>query len=178
MAISREKKTAVVSDIADLFISSKLTVYAQISGLTVADAQALRRAATTDHTVVRVVKNRLVKIAMKSDERFQQTDVSGLSGQLLYAFNADDEIASAKTLADFAKTHDSLKLVGGFDAEGHRLSEQEVTKLAALPSKDSLRAQLIGTLYAPVSGFVRVMSGNIGGLLNVLKAHQEQLSKI
>lgn len=176
MAISRDKKTAIVSDLLNLINTSQLTVYAQINGLSVAEAQELRRQATIDKTVVRVVKNRLVKIAMQESEHFKQADTSGLKGQLLYAFNADDEVASAKNLADFAKTHDSIKLVGGFDAEGRLLGEHEVGQLASLPSKDNLRAQLVGTIYAPVSGFVRVLSGNVTGLLYVLKARQEQLS--
>lgn len=176
MAITREKKTAIVSDIADLVGRSKLTVFAQINGLSVADAQSLRRQAKAGQTVVRVVKNRLVKLALKGDERFADTDLSALHGQLLYAFNADDELGSAKDLADFAKTHDSLKLIGGFDAEGRALSEAAVTQLAAIPGKDSLRAQLVGTIYAPVGGLVRALSGNISGLLTVLKARTEQLS--
>lgn len=175
MAISKEKKVAVVSDIAQLLSTSKLTTFARISGLSVKEAQELRRTATQDHTMVRVVKNRLVKIAMSSDERFKQADTSVLKGQLLYAFNADDEIASAKTLAGFAKAHSSIMLSGGYDAEGKLLSEAEVTQLAALPSKDDLRAQLVGTINAPVSGFVRTLSANLTGLLYALKARGEQL---
>lgn len=176
MAISRDKKTAIVSDLLNLINTSQLTTFAQINGLSVAEAQELRRQATTNQTVVRVVKNRLVKIAMQQSEHFKQADTSSLKGQLLYAFNADDEVASAKNLADFAKIHDSIKLMGGYDATGRLLGEAEITQLAALPSKDNLRSQLIGTMSAPVSGFVRVLAGNVSGLLYALKARQEQLS--
>lgn len=176
MAISRDKKTAIVSDLLNLINTSQLTTFAQINGLSVAEAQELRRQATTNQTVVRVVKNRLVKIAMQQSEHLKQADTSGLKGQLLYAFNADDEVASAKNLADFAKSHDSIKLMGGYDATGRLLGEAEITQLAALPSKDNLRSQLIGTMSAPVSGFVRVLAGNVSGLLYALKARQEQLS--
>lgn len=176
MAISRDKKTAIVSDLLNLINTSLLTTFAQINGLSVAEAQELRRQATANKTVVRVVKNRLVKVAMQESEHFKQADTSGLTGQLLYAFNADDEVASAKNLADFAKSHDSIKLMGGYDATGRLLGEVEITQLAALPNKDNLRAQLIGTMSAPVSGFVRVLAGNVSGLLYALKARQEQLS--
>lgn len=176
MAISREKKTAIISDIAELISSSRLTVFAKIDGLSVKDAENLRRQAATEKTVVRVVKNRLVKIALKNDQRFADTDLSGLNGQLLYAFNAEDEVGSARSLAQFAKTHDSLALSGGFDSNGQLLSEQTVVSLAQLPDKPTLRAQLVGTLQAPISGLARVLAGNTRGLLQVLRARQEQLS--
>lgn len=176
MAISREKKNAIVSDIAKLVDSSRLTVFAKIDGLSVKAAENLRRQAAADKTVIRVVKNRLVKIALKNDSRFAETDLSALNGQLLYAFNADDEVGSARSLAQFAKTHGSLTLSGGFDDNGRLLGEQAVASLAQLPDKPTLRAQLAGTLQAPISGLARVLVGNTRGLLQVLRARQEQLT--
>ena len=55
------------------------------------------------------------------------------------------------------------------------MSTDDVKVLAALPSKDQLRAQLVGTLGAPLSGFVNVLSGNIRGVMNVLNARAESL---
>ena len=173
MAISRDKKETIVGQLVEVFSSSKLTVYALYEGLTVAEAQALRRQAKQDKTAIKVVKNRLVRVAMSQIEHLKQVDTSELKGQLLYAANAEDEVASAKTLATFAKEHPAIKLMGGFDAEGNLLDEAQVKQLAELPGKDELRAKLVGTLAGPMSGLTRTLNANLSGLLNVLKARVE-----
>ena len=137
--------------------------------------QSLRRDSREAGTVVRVVKNRLVKQALASSDKFSAVDTSELNGQLLYAFNPLDEVAPAQALAAFAKTEPQISFVGAFSADGHFLGAQDVTMLASLPSKQQLRAQLVGTIAAPLSGFVGVVSGNVRGVLNVLQARASQL---
>jgi large subunit ribosomal protein L10 len=78
-------------------------------------------------------------------------------------------------MADFAKTHPSIELKGAIDSEGVVMDEAQVKQLASLPSKEQLRGQLVGTIAAPLSGFVNVLSGNIRGLVNVLNAREQQL---
>ncbi|OVE79140.1 hypothetical protein BVY00_01125, partial [bacterium G20] len=102
---------------------------------------------------------------------------SQLHGQLLYAFNSDDEVAPARALADFAKTNPQIEFVAAITAEGQLLEANAVKDLASLPTKDVLRAQLISTIAAPVSGFVNVLAGNVRGVLNVLNARAEALGK-
>lgn len=175
MALSKEKKVAVIEDIAQLLDSSKLTVVATYTGTTVKSMQALRADAKENGTKLRVVKNRLVKQALSGNDRFKQTDNSALHGQLLYAFNAVDEVAPAQVLANFAKTEPQLTFVGAITADGTFIGADDVKALAALPSKDQLRAQLIGTINAPLSGFVGVLSGNVRGVMNVLNARAQSL---
>lgn len=176
MAISRDKKESIVAELKDTLTGSKLTVFACYEGLTVKEAQELRKQAKADDTVIKVVKNRLVKVAMGQVEHLKDADTSELKGQLLYAANANDEVASAKTLAQFAKDHPSIKMRGGFDQAGNLLDESTVNQLAALPGKDELRAKLIGTLAAPMGELARVLGANIGGLMNVLKAREQTIS--
>ena len=68
-----------------------------------------------------------------------------------------------------AKTNENLKIVGGILGKSV-LSSQEVMALSKLPSKEELLAKFVGTINAPVSGFVNVLAGNLRGLVNVLKA--------
>lgn len=174
MAISREKKQAAVATISDLLGSSKLTVFAYYDGLTVTQTQDLRRQAQANQTAIKVVKNRLFKVALSGNEQLKHLAADNFTGQLLYAFNANDEVAPAKDLSDFAQKHPALKIAGAFNAEGNLLGAEEVHQLAKLPSKDQLRAQLVGTINAPVSGFVNVLAGNLRGLVQVLHAHSQQ----
>jgi large subunit ribosomal protein L10 len=174
MALSKDKKAEVVEQVSQLLKDSKMTVLAHYSGTPVKAMQQLRAQSKASGTTVKIVKNRLFKQALSSDDRFKDIDLSGLTGQLLYAFNPDDEVAPAQDLAAFAKEQPQIEFIGGLNADGLLLSADDIKVLAALPSKDQLRSQLAGTLAAPISGFVNVMAGNVRGLLNVLNARSEQ----
>lgn len=175
MALTKVKKDKVIAEIGQLLGSSKMTVVAAYPGTTVKAMQELRRSGRDSGTVVRVVKNRLVIKALQGTENLKNTDTSALNGQLLYAFNSEDEAASAQTLANFAKTNPSIVFVGAIDADGTFMAADDVKALASLPSKDQLRAQLVGTLAAPLSGFINVLAGNLRGVLNVLNARTETI---
>ena len=124
MAISKDKKQALVAEMSELFASAKAIAVAKYQGTSVAELQELRKAARENGVVVKVVKNRLVRVAFAASETFKETDTSALQGQLIYAVSSDDEVMAAKVLNDFAKTHPSVKLVAGFSGEGW-LAEQE-----------------------------------------------------
>ena len=175
MALSKDKKQQVVSEVKDLLEASKLTVVAKYQGTSVGAMQTLRREAKTDGTQVKVIKNRLFKLVIEKDDRFKDVERSMFNGQLLYAFNSEDEVAPAQALAKFAKTQPQIEFIGGLTGDGQLLSADDVKALANLPSKDTLRAQLAGTIAAPLSGFVNVLAGNVRGVLNVLNARADQL---
>lgn len=174
MPLTRDEKNQVVAQVSELLAGSKLTVVAQYQGTGVKQMQELRRQARESSTVIKVVKNRLVRQALLATDNLKDTDTSVLTGQLLYAFNADDEVAPAQALANFAKQNPTIEFVGAITADGQLMSIEDVKALASLPSKDQLRAQLVGTLAAPLSGFVNVLNGNLRGFLNVLSARAEQ----
>ncbi|MBQ3441416.1 50S ribosomal protein L10 [Candidatus Saccharibacteria bacterium] len=170
MAISKEKKNELVADLTELLESAKTTVYAKYQGLTVAEIQELRKAAREAGVKIKVVKNRLVKVAMGQIAVYKDTDTTGLTGQLLYAVSADDEVAPAKVLAEFAKTHGALALVGGFSDAGNTLSEDEVKALAAMPTKNELIAQVVAQLLSPVTDSVSGLAGGLPGIISGLEA--------
>ena len=171
MAISKDKKNTLVADLTELLSSAKTTVYAKYQGLTVAELQELRKAAREAGVKIKVVKNRLVKVAMGQIAVYKDTDTTGLTGQLLYAVSADDEVAPAKVLAEFAKTHGALSLMGGFSDLGANLSEDEVKSLAAMPTKNELIAQVVAQLLSPVTDSISGLSGGLSGIVSGLEAH-------
>ena len=170
MAITRDKKQALVADFSDTLAASKLTVFAQYQGLSVADLQALRAAAREQGVKILVIKNRLVRVALQANDTYKDTDTSALAGQLLYATSDSDEIAPAKVLDEFAKTHDALKFAGGFSAEGAVLSVDEVKALAGLPSREQLIAETVAQLLSPVHDVTNALSGNLHALLDGVEA--------
>ena len=175
MAISRQTKESQVTELAEVLGAAKLTAVAQYQGLTVKDLQTLRRAAREAGVTIKVVKNRLVRVAMSQVAHLKDADTSVLKEQLLYATSDTDEVAPAQVLAQFAKTHDALKLIAGYDNTGVYMNEADIKALANLPTKDQLRGMLVGTIGAPLSGFVNVLAGNVRGVLNVLSARAEAL---
>jgi large subunit ribosomal protein L10 len=175
MAISRDKKNTLVAELADLFASAKGTAGAVYTGLTVADMQTLRRSAREAGVVIKVVKNRLVRVALKESEIYKNADTSLLVGQVVYAFSDSDEVAPAQVLSKFSKTHPDMKLVVGFDATGATLDTANVNALANLPSKDQLRGQLVGVLAAPLTQFLGVANAAQRGFAQVLSQRADQI---
>ena len=170
MAISRDKKQTVVAELGELLGNAKMTVFAAYEGLAVADLQDLRRAARETGVTIKVVKNRLVRVALEQSEALKGVDTSTLKGQLVYAISSEDEVAPAQALANFAKAHEALKLAGAISADGKLLSETEVKALATLPSKNELIAQVLATLTSPVNDVMNGLSGNLHALLDGIEA--------
>jgi large subunit ribosomal protein L10 len=170
MAITRAKKTDLVAEVSELLATSKLTVFASYNGLSVADLQNLRRQAREAGVVIKVVKNRLVRVAMSENKTYKDTDTSLLTGQLLYATSADDEVVPAKVLNDFAKTNPALQFVGAFGMEGEVMDADAVKALASLPSKNELIGQVVGMLLSPVNDVTNALSGNLHALLDGVEA--------
>ncbi len=170
MALTKAKKNEVVEEVSTLLDSSKLTVMAAYTGTGVKQMQELRKQAREDGTKVKVIKNRLVIKALESNDKFKDIESTVLTGQILYAFNSEDEIAPAKALSNFAKTQPTLQFVGAITAEGTFIGPDEVKALASLPSKTQLIAGIINTLNSPVRGVVSGLQGNIHGILQALEA--------
>lgn len=176
MALSRAAKEDAIAELTELLQQAKIMVFANYQGLSVKELQQLRADARDNGVTVKVAKNRLVRRAIMGVDALKESDTDAFTGQMLYAFSSEDEVAPAQTLAKFAKDHPSLELVGAIDEEAKSFNTDQVKQLSQLPSKDQLRGQLVGVMAAPVTGFVSVLAGNIRGLVNVLNARKEELN--
>lgn len=174
MALSRERKTQVVDGVSEMLQSSKLTVMASYSGTTVADLQSLRQQVKASGTEVKVIKNRLFRRALES-AGLDKTLEEPIRGQTIYLFNDSDEVAPAQELYRFAKTHPQVEFISGISSEGSLLTADDLMMLASLPSKEELRAQLVGLINAPLQSTANVIGANIRGLLNALSARSTNL---
>lgn len=177
MALTKDKKKQIIDEVKQHLESSKLTVVVSYEKTPVKAMQDLRRLGAEDGTTLKVVKNRLVKQAIAQTEHLKDADTSALEGMLLYAFNDEDEVAPAQVIAKFAKKQPTLQFIGAYTAEGQFLSVDDVKDLADLPSKEQLRGMLVGTIAAPLTGFMGVLSGNVRGVLNVLQARADAIAE-
>lgn len=169
MALTKDQKSGVIKEVSELLAQSKMTVVAKYEGTTVKALQSLRRDARQNGTTVKVVKNRLVVQALKATGNVKEADTSALEGMLLYAFNANDEVAPAQSLHAFMKANPTLQFVGAISADGKFLSADEVKALAVLPGKSQLIAGLINTLQSPLRDVTSSLGGNLHGLLQGLE---------
>jgi large subunit ribosomal protein L10 len=170
MALSRDKKTQLVEEVSSLLDTSKMTVMAKYQGTSVKAMQDLRKQAKENGTSVKVVKNRLFKKALENSGTLKGVDASELQGQLIYAFNAEDEVAPAQSLKAFAKSNPQIEFVGAISGEGKFLSSDEVKALADLPGKNELIAQVVATLASPLNDVMNGLSGNLHALLDGIEA--------
>jgi large subunit ribosomal protein L10 len=171
MAKTRQQKAEIVASIADRLTRMKGAAFSKASSYTMEDANALREAAAAAGVEVFVAKKTLLTLAAK--QAGIELSKDALDGSILAAVGMNDEVSAAKLLKDLSKKKQSITLVAGI-LEGNVISKDEVERLAALPTKEQLLGQLVGTLNAPVSGFVNVLAGNLRGLVTVLSAVQEK----
>jgi large subunit ribosomal protein L10 len=172
MQQNKQQKEALVAEVSEKAKQSKSLVFADYKGVTVKDLTSIRKELAKSGSSWQVLKKTLLNIALKNAGI--EVDARALGGQIGVAFS-HDEVAAAKVLADFTKANKetTLKIEGG--ALGSKsLSSDEVVALSKLPTQDELRAKLVGTLQAPIASFVRVLSGNLSGLVQVLKAIEEK----
>jgi large subunit ribosomal protein L10 len=154
MAKSRQQKETTIAKLVDAFKRAKSVVFANYKGLTVKQADELRSNARAAGVEYVVAKKTLVTKAAK--EAGIEVDAKSFPGMIGAAFGTEDEVAPAKVIGDLSKKT-TITLVGGvFD--GNPIDAAKVTALSKLPGKKELLGTVVGTIYAPVSAFVRVLN--------------------
>lgn len=174
MPKNKIQKGEILRNLSEKIKKSKSVVFAGFNALTVKDNENLRAQLRKENSEYYVAKKTLMNIAFK--DQIKDLNVREFSGKLAAIFSYEDEVAPAKILGNFRKDKDKVEKVfflGGI-LENKLLSQAEVESLSKLPSKQELYAQLVGTLNAPISGFVNALAGNLKNLVYVLKAVSEK----
>ena len=171
MSITRQDKEKIVQNLSDKFSRAKSIVFLGFKGLTVKEDGELRSKLRSEDIDYKVARKTLIKRGLK-EVNIEGVEDLELEGPVGTAVSYNDEVAPARLAREYAKTNKKLKLLGGYVSNKY-LDAAEIKALSLLPGKDQLRAQLVGTINAPVSGFVNVLAGNIRGLVNVLKAIED-----
>lgn len=154
MPKTRQQKSDIKERLVKEFKGAKSVVFADYQGITVPKADELRKKTREAKVDYIVAKKSLLTLAAK--EAGFELNAKQFPGMLGAAFGTEDEIAPAKVLGDMTKTS-SIKLVGGI-FEGAVVGADKVIALSKLPSKKELLGQVVGTIYAPVSAFVRALN--------------------
>ncbi len=172
MAKSRASKGATIAAIDKAFDGAKGVVFANFAGLNVKATTDLRRKCRAAGVNYVVAKKTLLKLAFEK-ANVKDMNPRTLQGGLAVVFGYDDEVAAAKLLKEFAAANEALQFVGGLmpTADGWSyIDARGVKALASLPGKQELIGQVVGTIAAPLRGFVSVLNGNLQSLVQVLSA--------
>lgn len=147
--------------------ASKGVFVVDYRGLTVKEAQELRRALREANAHMKVYKNNIVRIALNDAEMPNIDDM--LKGTCVYVFYENDPVEAAKVLKQEADKLKKMQILGGI-ADGKAITAEEALAYAELPSRDELLAKLVYVIGSPLSGIAQVCAGPARGLVTALQA--------
>lgn len=163
-------KTIIVDDLKEKFQKAQTMVFYDYIGLKVSEVSALRNQFRAAGIEYKVIKNTMLKRA--ADSIGLQGLDQYLNGTTAVAFSYTDPVAPAKILVDFIKQVKRTEIKCGI-LMGSVIDAEGVKQLAALPSKEEMLSRMLGSLNAPVTGFVMVLSGVLRKLVYAINAIKE-----
>jgi len=172
--MNRQQKESVVELFHKDFMANRGTFFVNYSGLTVEQMQQLRRQLRAKGGALKIAKMRLVKRALAGIDGADGL-LSHCKNQLgvVFAYDAAELSGVAKTLSDFSKKNEALGLVVGC-VDAQFLDKMAISRIASLPSREVLLAQLCGTLNAPLTSLVCGLNSMLVKLLVALKEIEKQ----
>lgn len=165
-----KEKEIIVADLVEKFGKAQSVVLYDYIGLNVTEVTNLRNQFRKAGIEYKVIKNTIIKRAV---------DILGITGLDSYlngptavAISYQDPVAPAKILVEFIKQAKKTEIKSGI-LIGKVIDEEGVKQLAALPSKEELLARMLGSLNAPSTGLVMVLSGVLKKLVYAINAIKE-----
>jgi large subunit ribosomal protein L10 len=171
MAKTKAQKEIALKDFVARVKKSKSLVFVNFDKLKVKEIEEFRKKCRQEKVDYLVAKKTLMKIGLK-EAGYADVDSKNLEKGIATLFGLEDEVAPARISQEFGKTHEAMATVGGV-LEGKYIDKNRVIELSKLPSRPELLAKVVGSIQAPVSGFVRVLSGNLRNFVYVLNAIKE-----
>jgi large subunit ribosomal protein L10 len=168
--VPTQEKTQSVASLRERLQPVKTAVLTEYRGLSVRQLSDLRKQLKAAASY-KVVKNRLARLAVK--ELALDPLATHFKGPTGLVFTAKDPVPMAKALQAFVRANPALTIKVGL-VEGKVVQPAELKALADLPSKEALRAQLVGALQGPLSQLVSLLAAPQRELVQVLEARSKQ----
>ena len=169
-----QQKIDRVSALADKLERSTIAVTADYTGISVNEMNELRRQMRANGVEFTIIKNTLMDLAADVANRPKIKDI--VQGPTAIAFGYEDPSNVAKAISDFVRsTRSVLAVRGAVMGDGPVMSAQEVGRLASLPPKPQLIANLLGQLQAPIQRLLGVLNGPLQSFDGLLQARIRQL---
>lgn len=171
MALTKQRKVEILATYAEWIKRSQAVILIEYTGARMKDMDAIRAKVRESGGEFHVVKNTLLRRALKDQGMSLPDEALLKSSAMSFAFN--DPAATAKALSDATKAMAFVKVKAGFMA-GQLLDAAQVKSLAELPPLPVMRARLLGTLQAPASQLVRTIVEPARSMAAVIKAYSEK----
>ena len=173
MGLTLQQKQESVTRVSAQLATAQAIIVAEYRGLGVGAMTGLRVKARGAGVYLRVLKNTLARRAVKGTQ-FEKLSEQ-MSGPLIYGF-AQDPIAGAKVLADFAKDNERFVIKGGAMPNA-LMTAKDVKVLATMPGRQELLAKLVGTMQAPIVKLARTLNEVPGKFVRTLAAVRDAKEK-
>ena len=170
--MKKPEKDKLVAELKEKLDGAKALYYTDFTGLNVKRMTDLRRKLRKANVEYVVIKNTLALRAV-NEAGLVGTKLKGQTGLVI----AKDAVAAAKVLADFAKENDARPAVKGGLLEGKSLDVEQVKKLASMPSREQMLAELGAGLQSPMAAFVGALNGLMYMMVGALEARRAQLQQ-
>ena len=167
--MKRTEKEQLVTELTEKLQGAKALYYTDFTGLNVKRMTDLRRRLRRAGVEYVVIKNTLALRAV-NESGLTGTRLRGPTGLVI----SRDPVSGAKVLSDFAKENDQKPEIKGGLLDGKQIGVEQVKKLATLPSREQMLAQLAGGLQAPLAGFLGMMNGVMYQMVGALEALRTQ----
>jgi len=175
LAITRERKEELVNQYTDLVARSEALILTNYKGLNMAGLTRLRNQIREANGAYYVTKNTLIRLVL--EQKGVAVPATWLEGPTAVGFCFDNVPFIAKAITDFAAAEPDLMSVKGALLGRQVVGAAKVKALADLPPIGVLKAQMLGTLAAPLAGMIGVLNGVLAGLVGVIEARREQLGE-
>jgi large subunit ribosomal protein L10 len=174
--LTKQKKEKFVETISSEISGANGLILLNFKGLNFEKSNALRKSMKQQSNRYRVVKNRLLKIALEKNNINELNDLLVEETGIIFVFNNFTQLA--KDIKKLIKSADyqALKLKGAY-FDGRMLTADEVLQIADLPSREELLTKMLFTLKAPISNTVYLFNNILVNLINVLNAIKENKTK-
>ncbi|MBW2622114.1 MAG: 50S ribosomal protein L10 [Deltaproteobacteria bacterium] len=169
--MDRSQKQKIVTDLSDRLGQVETIILTDFKGLNVDKISTLRRRIREAGGQYQVVKNTLLKLAAVGTDAEKLEDM--LTGSNALGMTEGDPVSLAKALVDFAKDNESLIIKAGV-ISGQVVDSRQISRMAALPSREILLGKFLGTLNAVPTGLVRVLNAIPSNFVYALAAIRDQ----
>lgn len=169
---NRRKKEGIIGELTEKVNKANSFVFTNYQGLTHLQLERIKKTARKFEAEFVTSKNTLLKKAL-GDRIDQEKDKDKFNQPTATLFIYNDIAEPLKELTKIIKELGLPKIKFGI-FEDKIISEEQVVKIAALPSRDVLRAQLLGQMKAPISGLHRALSWNLQSFVMTLNAIKEK----
>jgi large subunit ribosomal protein L10 len=161
----------VISDLKEKFSRAKAVVFADFTGMTVAETTEFRRLLKNSSLDYRVVKNTLAKIASADTEVGTAADM--FQGPVGVAIGYDDPVLVVKKVLEYTKANEKLRVKGAV-VEGKLCDQKEIKEIADLPTREMLLSMLAAAMQAPATKMAGTLAATVNGFAYALEALKSQ----